>query len=191
MRHIRCSRRRARHRLRRTPPSLSLWVVRRFSPSAMNVSHSPFPLRALFVSLGGFGFGVSCSLSVPANAFCRRQPTDAGQAWPSRRDGRSSKVCVSSASVAARPFGGAERASHSMAAFRGGSIRLQQPTPNQALQRTVPRVTVAAVLARARLVRSWLCPTPAAVFCAPPSQLPRHAPRSLSYRSLGVSSRFL
>ena len=62
-------------------------------------------------------------------------------------------------------------------------------TPNHALQRTAPRVTVAAVLACARLVRSWLCPTSVASFCAPPSQLPRHAPPSLSLGSLGVATR--
>ena len=58
-------------------------------------------------------------------------------------------------------------------------------TPNHALQRTAPRVTVAAILACARLVRSWRCPTSIASFCAPPSQLPRHAPPSLSLGSLG------
>ena len=58
-------------------------------------------------------------------------------------------------------------------------------TPNHALQRTAPRVTVAAILAWTRLVRSWLCPTFVASFCAPPSQLPRHAPPSLSLGSLG------
>ena len=59
--------------------------------------------------------------------------------------------------------------------------------PNHALQRTAPRVTVAAILARARLVRAWRCPTPVASFFAPPSQLPRHAPPSLSLGSLGVA----
>ena len=63
-------------------------------------------------------------------------------------------------------------------------------TPNHALQRTAPRVTVAAILACARPVRSWPCPTSAASFCAPPSQLPRHAPPSLSLGSLGDVSRF-
>ena len=64
--------------------------------------------------------------------------------------------------------------------------RKSERTPNNALQRTAPRVTVAAILARTRLVRSWLCPTSAASFCAPPSQLPRHAPPSLSLGSLGA-----
>ena len=66
-----------------------------------------------------------------------------------------------------------------------------QVTPNHALQRTAPRVTVAAILACARLVRSWRCPTSVASFCAPPSQLPRHAPPSLSLGSLGVATRVL
>ena len=60
-----------------------------------------------------------------------------------------------------------------------------QPRPNHALQRTAPRVTVAAIPAWTRPVRSWLCSTSAACFCAPPSQLPRHAPPSLSLLSFG------
>ena len=63
-----------------------------------------------------------------------------------------------------------------------------QPSPNHALQRTAPRVTVAAILAWTRLVRSWRCPTSAASLCAPPSQLPRHAPPSLSLGSLITSA---
>ena len=66
-----------------------------------------------------------------------------------------------------------------------------QVTPNHALQRTAPRVTVAAILAWTRPVRSWLCPTSVAPFCAPPSQLPRHAPPSLSLGSLGVTPRLV
>ena len=49
-----------------------------------------------------------------------------------------------------------------------------------ALQRTAPRVTVAAFLIRASLVRSWRCLTSVAAFFVPPSQLPRRAPQSLS-----------
>ena len=49
-----------------------------------------------------------------------------------------------------------------------------------ALQRTAPRVTVAAILARTRPVRSWLFLTSVAASFVPPSQLPRHAPPSLS-----------
>ena len=55
--------------------------------------------------------------------------------------------------------------------------------PNLARQRTAPAVTLAAVLARTRLIRSWLCPTSVATFCAPPSQLPRRTPPSLSLGS--------
>ena len=49
-----------------------------------------------------------------------------------------------------------------------------------ALQRTAPRVTVAAILIRASLVRSWRCLTSVASLFVPPSQLPRRAPQSLS-----------
>ena len=61
-----------------------------------------------------------------------------------------------------------------------------QVTPNHALQRTAPRVTVAAILAWTRLVRPRSCLTLVASLCAPPSQLPRHASPSLSLGSLGV-----
>ena len=58
--------------------------------------------------------------------------------------------------------------------------------PNLAQQRTAPRVTVAAFHVRSRLVRARRCLTSAASFFARPSQLPRHAPLSLSFGSLGV-----
>ena len=168
-----------------------LGVVRRFSPSAMNVSLSPLPFRGLLASLGGVGFGGSRSLSVSANAFCSRERMNGSRALPSRRGERLSKVRMALASLTARPFGDAERASHSMAALRGGSIRLQQSTPNQALQRTAPRVTVAAI--------SSSVPSPASValsyvrchFLRSTTQLPRRAPQSLSYGSLGVSTHTL
>ena len=57
--------------------------------------------------------------------------------------------------------------------------------PNQALQQTAPRVTVAAILAWTRPVRAWRFSTLVSSLCAPPSQVPRHAPPSLSLGSLG------
>lgn len=59
--------------------------------------------------------------------------------------------------------------------------------PNHALQRTAPRVTVAADSSLGVFTPSHLCPTSVASFFAPPSQLPRHAPPSLSLRSLAVA----
>ena len=64
----------------------------------------------------------------------------------------------------------------------------ERATPNHALQRTAPRVTVAAISYPGASTPSHSCLTPVASFCAPPSQLPRHAPPSLSLGSLGVSS---
>ena len=69
----------------------------------------------------------------------------------------------------------------------GSLITLRPRTKNEkrltmALQRTAPRVTVAAIPARCPLVRSWRCPTSVAAFFVPPSQLPRRAPQSLSLR---------
>ena len=61
--------------------------------------------------------------------------------------------------------------------------------PNHALQRTAPRVTVAAIYVRSRLLRAGRCSTSVASFFAPPSQLPRRAPQSLSLGSLGDSAR--
>ena len=63
-------------------------------------------------------------------------------------------------------------------------------TPNHALQRTAPRVTVAAILRPGVFPPSHLCPTSVAFFFAPPAQLPRHAPPSLSLGSLGVAMRY-
>ena len=60
-------------------------------------------------------------------------------------------------------------------------------TPNHALQRTAPRVTVAAIHVRSRLLRAGRWLTSVASFFAPPSQLPRRAPQSLSLGSLGFA----
>ena len=68
-----------------------------------------------------------------------------------------------------------------------GYFRIRRTGPNHALQRTAPRVTVAAFHVCSRLVRSWRCLTSVASFFAPPSQLPRHAPLSLSFGSLAVA----
>ena len=67
-------------------------------------------------------------------------------------------------------------------------LRQVRAKPNLALERTAPRVTVAAFHVRCRLVRAGRCLTPASSFFASPSQLPRRAPQSLSLRSLGVAS---
>ena len=68
------------------------------------------------------------------------------------------------------------------------AVSNRNETPNHALQRTAPRVTVAAFHVRSRLVRARRCLTSVASFFAPPSQLPRHAPPSLSLGSLGVTA---
>ena len=65
----------------------------------------------------------------------------------------------------------------------------ERATPNHALQRTAPRVTVAAIHVRSRLFRAGRCSTSVASFFAPPSQLPRRAPQSLSLGSLGAFDR--
>ena len=66
-----------------------------------------------------------------------------------------------------------------------------QMRPNHALQRTAPRVTVAAISSPGAFTPSHRCLTPVGAFFAPPTQLPRHATPSLSLGSLGVSSRVL
>ena len=81
--------------------------------------------------------------------------------------------------AAARP---ASRAVNRTLARRLRQVRAK---PNLALERTAPRVTVAAFHVRCRLVRAGRCLTPASSFFASPSQLPRRAPQSLSLRSLG------
>ena len=72
------------------------------------------------------------------------------------------------------------------ATSRHGIPRLSPRNSNSAkrltmaLQRTAPRVTVAAIPVRGRLVRSRCSLTSVAAFFVPPSQLPRRAPQSLS-----------
>ena len=102
----------------------------------MKASRPPFLFRELSADLRAVSFGVGRSLSASANAFCGRQRMEASQA-PSSRPGDSlSKVCMSSVSLALRPFGGAGRALNFESASCFGSLLLQTPTPNQALQRT-------------------------------------------------------
>ena len=61
-------------------------------------------------------------------------------------------------------------------------------TPNHALQRTAPRVTVAAISgsnpSRPSVALSYV----RGLFLSPTTQLPRHAPPSLSLGSLGVAT---
>ena len=177
-----CSRHEAQHmpRLRLAPPCsharsqvavAELGFVRRFHPSTMNVSLSPFPFRELAVSLRGVSFGVGRSLSVSANAFCRRQRTDVRPALASRSSGRLSKFWMPSASLTTQAFGGAKRALKFASASCGGSVVLRTPTPNHALQRTRAAVTPAASSLR----------------LSPPTQRSRQPRGSLSLRSLGVA----
>ena len=135
----------------------------------MNVNLSPFPLRELVVSLDGFGFGGSYSLSVSANAFCCRERKEASQAPSSRHGEQLSKVWMSSASPTTQAFGAAERALKFESASRFGSVPLATPTPNHALQRTRAAVTPAASGLR----------------LSPTAQRSRQPRRSLSLGSLG------
>ena len=86
-------------------------------------------------------------------------------------------------------FGFYSASRHCIPRLSPRNSNLNEVTANNALQRTAPAVTVAAILARTSLVRSWRCLTSAASFFAPPSQLPRHAPPSLSLGSLGGITR--
>ena len=85
--------------------------------------------------------------------------------------------------VLARPYAFATLSPHASHATNA--------TANHALQRTVPRVTLAAIHVRCRLVRAGRGHTSVASFFASPSQPSRRAPRSLSLRSLGASARTL
>ena len=177
-----CSRHEARHmpRLRLAPlraharsrvAVAELGVVRRFHLSSVNVNLSPIPLRELVVSLGGFGFGGSYSLSVSANAFCCRQRMVPSQVLSSRSEPRFFRFWTRSASLTTRAFGDAERALKFGSASCFGSVLLRTPTPNHALQRT--RAAVTAPASGLRL--------------SPPAQGPRQPRGSLSLGSLGVA----
>ena len=78
------------------------------------------------------------------------------------------------------PFGFYSASRHGIPRLSPRNSNLDEVTANNALQRTAPAVTVAAILARTSLVRSWRCFTSVAFLFAPPSQLPRRAPQSLS-----------
>ena len=86
---------------------------------------------------------------------------------------------------AMRPFLASRRAFRSLCDVGSAANK----KPNLAQQRTAPRVTGAAFPVRRRLVRAGRCRPSAASFFARPSQLPRHAPLSLSLGSLGDIAR--
>jgi len=62
------------------------------------------------------------------------------------------------------------------------------PTPNHALQRTAPRVTVAAISGSDPSRPCGALSYARGLFLRPTPQLPRHAPPSLSFGSLGASA---
>ena len=82
----------------------------------------------------------------------------------------------------------ARRASRAVSRTLAQRLRPTGAKPNLALQRTATAVTAAAIHVRCRSVRAGRCFTSVASFFAPPSQPPRQPPRSLSLRSLAVSS---
>ena len=77
-------------------------------------------------------------------------------------------------------FGFYSASRHCIPPLSPRNSNLNEVTANNALQRTATAVTVAAILARTSLVRSWRCLTSVASLFVPPSQLPRRAPQSLS-----------
>ena len=68
---------------------------------------------------------------------------------------------------------------------------MDEPSPNHALQRTAPRVTVAAISSSDPSRPSVALSYVRCSFLRSTAQLPRHAPPSLSLGSLGVATRFL
>ena len=166
---------------RHAPPSLSLRSLGAASPLVFK--------RALV------RVSRKSSISFQSHALARPRFTSSPSAAVWRQPGftlspsRGSSVLVTSPVSTSRRFGSFLSPMHSAdSPFWPVVVWAVYPnnaTPNHALQRTAPRVTVAAILAWTRLVRSWRCPTSVAPFCAPPSQLPRHAPPSLSLGSLG------
>ncbi len=103
-----------------------------------------------------------------------------------------------------RCFPGVARRSCAQVTATGGSLPVpsqhfgrqfamlstQAATPNHALQRTAPRVTVAAISSLDPSRPSVALSYARCLFLRSTSQLPRRAPQSLSLGSLGVISRF-
>ena len=170
------------HASRSTPLVSSAPLPRGFAAPPATSTFSPpvlFPLstQPAFFSLLTSMLSWTSGLSSPA--VRERRASAFGQALTSTLSRTSSHLSLPIRQPQTSP-----------AVIRTLTQRPQQEwaTPNHALQRTAPRVTVAAIHVRSRPVRPWPCFTSVASFCAPPSQLPRRAPQSLSLRSLGVAT---
>ena len=144
-----------------------------------------FSFRWPSASRRALGFGGGLALAAAVNDPCSRERGNAGLVVPSRSRDALTVTAMRTTFRTTGSFGtsGARRRRCALrqSALKGNEGR----TPNQALQRTAPRVTVAAIpgphpsrpcvaLSYARSVPLRLTP-----------QLPRHAPPSLSLGSLG------
>ena len=107
-----------------------------------------------------------------------------------RVSSRVQRVSRSVGGVSSAPFCGIYSVSTPSRLFFHVSTESER-TANHALQRTVPRVTVAAISSLDPSRPSGALSYARCRFLRPTTQLPRRAPRSLSLGSLGVRSRLL
>ena len=175
--------------LQRTVPRVTAHAShRRSHPSRLSPTHGPrraprsLSLRSLGVSTHALSMKASNSIVSHEAGVIRCSLPQACAALGGASGGAVGKTARGRNALQAGRLGlRATRRTGSIRAvpLTAGPTPRISPTPNQALQRTVPRVTAHA--AHRRSHPSRLAPTHG----------PRRAPRSLSLESLGVSSRFL
>ena len=120
-------------------------------------------------------------------SFARASSDDASDAdgyWPARES--SAAIRSGSEDLLAEP----ECDSIAIMQPDQRQLAMEPSTPNHALQRTAPRVTVAANSSSNPSRPSVALSYARCLFLRLTTQLPRHAPPSLSLGSLGDSSRY-
>ena len=157
--------------------------------SSFGAHHAPVTVPATTFAHGrlraSHGVCLRCSTLEPA--ICARTETDSENLSTTENDLAESLLMQGDLlDILTASFGFSSTSRHCIPRLSPRNSNPNEVTANNALQRTAPAVTVAAILARASLVRSWRFLTSVASFFAPPSQLPRQPPRSLSLESLGV-----
>jgi len=136
-----------------------LGVVRRYSAHRMNGRLYPVSPNS---SPSAIGSEFSARSLAGATGPCRQSAASSGFGGASERHGFGVRFAITST---------------------------QNVTPNHALQRTAPRVTVAAVSSLDPSRTSGALSYVRGLSLRSTSQLPRRAPQSLSLRSLGVATR--
>ena len=155
----------------------------RFVDSPFGAHHAPVTEPATTFAHGRLraSHAVCLGYSTLEPALCARTETDSENLSTTESNLAESLVMRGDFfDIRTVPFGFYSTSRHCIPRLSPRNSNLDEVTANNALQRTAPAVTVAAILARTSLVRSGRCLTSVASLFVPPSQLPRRAPQSLS-----------